>query len=66
MTTANETIPGWRVFRSDKGRLWATREEPFDEAAQKVAWRTVDADDELGLARAIAEQESRAKLVRFA
>ncbi|MET8161500.1 hypothetical protein ABZT47_34515 [Sphaerisporangium sp. NPDC005289] len=55
--------PGWRVWRSDAGRWWATREQPYDEVAEKAgAWRTVDADDELSLARAIAEQESIADL----
>jgi hypothetical protein len=60
---AGEQVPGWRIFQSDKGRLWATREKPYDEAAEKAgAWRTVDADDELQLCRAIAEQESIAEL----
>ncbi len=59
----NGPQPGWRVFTSDVGRLWATREQPFDRAAQyEGAWRTVDGDDEIALARAIAEQESRADL----
>jgi hypothetical protein len=54
---------GWRVFTSDRGRLWATREQPFGRAAQYAgAARTVDGDDEIALARAIAEQESRADL----
>jgi hypothetical protein len=58
-----ETLPGWRVFRSTAGRWWATREQPYDEVAEEAgAWRTVDGDDELELARAIAEQESRATL----
>ncbi|MCW2876344.1 MAG: hypothetical protein JWQ95_444 [Sphaerisporangium sp.] len=48
---------------SDAGRWWATREQPYDEAAEKAgAGRTVDADDELELYRAIAEQESIADL----
>ncbi|GII77485.1 hypothetical protein Sru01_24670 [Sphaerisporangium rufum] len=54
----------WRVFRSDHGRLWATRERVFTGAAQfEGAARTVDGDDHLALARAIAEQESIATLV---
>ena len=24
-------IPGWRVIRSDAGRFWASRVEPFPE-----------------------------------
>jgi len=56
-------ITGWRVWRSDAGRLWATRERQFGRAAEYAgACRTVDADDEIGLAKAIAEQESRAEL----
>ncbi|MEV7966306.1 hypothetical protein AB0O34_10025 [Sphaerisporangium sp. NPDC088356] len=54
---------GWHIFRSDKGRLWATRDRPFSDAEDKAgAWRTVDADDELALAREIAKQESIAEL----
>ncbi|MDH2425815.1 hypothetical protein [Sphaerisporangium sp. TRM90804] len=54
---------GWRLFRSDAGRLWATRAQPYDSAAEEAgAWRTVDADDELALCQAIAEQESIAAL----
>ncbi|MFC4585268.1 hypothetical protein [Sphaerisporangium corydalis] len=62
-THPKEPIPGWRIFRSDQGRLWATRERPYNETAEKAgAWRTVDADDEPGLCRAIAEQESVAEM----
>jgi hypothetical protein len=59
--TSVDAPPGWRVFRSDKGRFWATREEPYPEPEQ-TAWRTVDADDLTTLCRTIAEQESRAEL----
>ncbi|MFC6085707.1 hypothetical protein [Sphaerisporangium aureirubrum] len=56
---SDETAPRWRVFRSDTGRWWATREDPFDQTQQAAgAARTVDADDELALARAMAEQEA--------
>ncbi|MFC7380908.1 hypothetical protein [Sphaerisporangium rhizosphaerae] len=62
-TQAIETIPGWRIFKSDTGRLWATREVQYDKAAEKAgAWRTVDADDLTTLCSAIAEQESLATL----
>jgi hypothetical protein len=55
--------PGWRIFQSTAGRWWGTREQPFDAAADEAgAWRTVDADDELTLRRAIAEQENLAAL----
>lgn len=61
--TTDETPLGWRVFRSDAGRFWASREQPFGPSAQgSGAARTVDGDDELALARAIAEQESIAAL----
>ncbi|MFC4590994.1 hypothetical protein [Sphaerisporangium corydalis] len=60
------TPTGWRVFRSSAGRFWATRERAYDEAGEASgAWRTVDADDEIALCRAIAEQEARAELARF-
>ncbi|XVQ83177.1 hypothetical protein ACQP2K_30685 [Microbispora siamensis] len=56
-------ITGWRIMRSDAGRWWATRERRFGRAAEGAgAARCVDADDELGLVRAIAEQESIADL----
>lgn len=61
--TSEDVPAGWRVFQSTAGRWWATRERPFDEAEDQAgAWRTVDGDDEITLARAIAEQESRAAL----
>lgn len=60
-TTADQAPCAWRVFRSDKGRWWACRTEPFTRLQEHAgAARTVDADNELGLARAMAEQESRA------
>lgn len=53
---------GWRIIRSDEGRWWASREQPFHEAAQEAgAHRTVDADDEAGLVAAIAVQEHAAE-----
>ncbi|GIH71445.1 hypothetical protein [Sphaerimonospora thailandensis] len=54
---------GWRIMRSDVGRLWASREQPFPPAAEQAgAYRTVDGDDLRELCRAIAEQESLAEL----
>ncbi|WP_262843395.1 hypothetical protein, partial [Sphaerisporangium corydalis] len=63
-TWPGATIPaGWRVFRSDAGRWWATRERRFDPAAERTgAARTVDGDDQVALCRVIAEQESAAAL----
>ncbi|MEV7804954.1 hypothetical protein AB0O28_18595 [Microbispora sp. NPDC088329] len=61
-TDAPPTTPGWRIMRSDTGRLWATRERPFTVAEEAAgAYRTVDGDDALQLARAIAHQESVAE-----
>ncbi|MBX6381692.1 MAG: hypothetical protein IRZ07_01770 [Microbispora sp.] len=57
------THSGWRVWRSDAGRWWATRERPFSIAAEEAgAYRTVDGDDLGELCRVIAEQESLADL----
>ncbi|OPG13116.1 hypothetical protein [Microbispora sp. GKU 823] len=52
---------GWRILRSDAGRLWATRERPFDLAAERAgAFRTVDGDDLAQLHAEIAQQERTA------
>ncbi|MEU7912526.1 hypothetical protein [Microbispora bryophytorum] len=57
------TESAWRIWRSDAGRWWATRERPFDVAAEEAgAHRTVDGDDLDELRRVIAEQESLADL----
>ncbi|XVQ84976.1 hypothetical protein ACQP2K_40195 [Microbispora siamensis] len=56
-------VTPWRVWRSDVGRWWATRERPFGFAAEEAgAHRTVDGDDLDELCRVIAEQESLADL----
>ncbi|MEV6984893.1 hypothetical protein AB0M95_27030 [Sphaerisporangium sp. NPDC051017] len=62
--SAHEAVPpGWRAFRSNTGRWWATRERPWPRSvAGTGVERTVDGDDEIALARAIAEQEARAAL----
>ncbi|MFC6084370.1 hypothetical protein [Sphaerisporangium aureirubrum] len=61
--TAAEQPRQWHIFRSDTGRWWATRTEPFSQAQQRAgAARTVDGDDEVTVCRAIAEQESTAAL----
>ncbi|MCW2880004.1 MAG: hypothetical protein JWQ95_4104, partial [Sphaerisporangium sp.] len=26
---SSEHVRGWRIFQSDQGRLWATREQPY-------------------------------------
>lgn len=54
-------IPGWRTFRSDGGRLWASREEPFSAEAEKAgAFRTVDGKDDYELRTAVKDAEQRA------
>jgi hypothetical protein len=54
---------GWRVWRSDAGRYWATRMDAFSRAAERAgAARTVDGDTLPTLCRSIAEQESTAAL----
>ena len=57
--TANHaTVPGWRIWRSDAGRWWATRNNPFPRSAEAIgAARTVDADTVDQLREVIAEQE---------
>lgn len=56
----------WHMWRSDAGRWWATRARPFDPADEyEGAYRTVDADTQLDLARAIAQQESVAAVRIF-
>ncbi|MFF4771341.1 hypothetical protein ACFY05_00625 [Microtetraspora fusca] len=56
---------GWRIMRSDVGRLWATRERPFPSAEEEAgAHRTVDAGDLVELCQVIAAQECIAEGVR--
>ena len=59
---ARPVFAGWRIMRSDAGRLWATRERPFPVAVEEAgAYRTVDADDLVALCQAIAVQEGIAE-----
>jgi hypothetical protein len=53
-------FPGWRVGRSDAGRLWATRtgrnrSRPRGAAAEWAM--TVDADDAAGLRETLTRQQ---------
>lgn len=59
--------PQWSLWRSDRGRWWATRLRPFSLAAEVIAqaYRTVDADDLITIARLIAEQEARAAIADY-
>ncbi|XVQ83796.1 hypothetical protein ACQP2K_33925 [Microbispora siamensis] len=62
-TATGTEFAGWRIMRSDAGRFWASREQPFSPAAEEAgACRTVDADDLRELCQAIAHQESLAEL----
>ncbi|WP_055477919.1 hypothetical protein [Sphaerimonospora mesophila] len=62
-TTPGAEFAGWRIMRSDEGRLWASRQRPFSpEAEQAGAYRTVDGDNLRALCQAIAEQESLAEM----
>ncbi|WP_406311447.1 hypothetical protein OHA77_22010 [Streptosporangium sp. NBC_01639] len=56
-------IPGWRVIRSDAGRYWASREEPFadDSAWGRPPFRTVDADTFDSLRAEVTQQETAAQ-----
>lgn len=61
--TPEDMLRGWRVFRSDRGRLWACREQPFSRAAEFAgAARTVEADDKPELCARVAAQEALAKV----
>ncbi|WP_202638280.1 hypothetical protein [Bailinhaonella thermotolerans] len=55
-----EEFPGWVVWRSDAGRVWATSRRGLsgEEMAEGCA-RVVDGDDPGGLAAVLREQEVR-------
>lgn len=62
VVTARPVFAGWRIMRSDAGRFWATREQPFSRTIEDAgAHRTVDADDLVKLCQAIAVQEGIAE-----
>ncbi len=63
VTTPVSTIPGWRVIRSDAGRYWASREQPFpgDTAWGRPPFRTVDADTFGDLKAEVDRQEAAAR-----
>ncbi|MFI7049014.1 hypothetical protein [Streptosporangium sandarakinum] len=65
-TTSEFAIPGWRVIRSDAGRLWASRVKPFPSHAMQgpldvPPFRTVDADTFEQLQAETATQEEAAR-----
>ena len=51
-------FPDWRLWKSDEGRLWATR---VGKDPKPPGWwaKTVDADTPAELGETIAEQEKR-------
>ncbi|MGW4421647.1 hypothetical protein [Streptosporangium sp. NPDC004631] len=55
-------IPGWRVIRSDAGRFWASRVEPFPCETEWYAppFRTVDGDTFEQLRAEVERQEEAA------
>ncbi|GAA3096926.1 hypothetical protein [Streptosporangium carneum] len=59
-------IPGWRTIRSDAGRYWASRRQPFPNGSEwdGPPYRTVDADTFDGLRAMVALQEEAALHVR--
>ncbi|GHE42039.1 hypothetical protein GCM10017673_50300 [Streptosporangium violaceochromogenes] len=59
-------IPGWRVIRSDAGRLWASRETPFPGEGEwdGPPYRTVDADTFEQLRAEVERQEAAAETAR--
>lgn len=61
----DEAIPGWRVIRSDAGRFWASRVEPFPQETEWYAppFRTVDGDTFERLRAEVAAQEEAAERV---
>ncbi|MEU0518274.1 hypothetical protein [Streptosporangium sp. NPDC006007] len=52
-------FPGWRIWRSSAGRLWATRNGRHltEEEVSRGLHQMVDADDVPGLARLLRDQE---------
>ncbi|MGW5259722.1 hypothetical protein ACWEQG_02025 [Microbispora sp. NPDC004025] len=61
-TAPPAAIPGWRIWQSDAGRWWATRDRPFTAPQMKAgAERTVDADEADQLTEKVAVQEARAE-----
>ncbi|GAA3095134.1 hypothetical protein [Streptosporangium carneum] len=63
-TATSPAIPGWRVIRSDAGRYWASRQEPFpctaaeDTSLHRPPFRTVDADTFADLQAEVGRQEA--------
>jgi hypothetical protein len=57
MTGIRAAFPRWNVWRSDEGRLWATRNDPLPPSRWPDGYAlTVTADDGLALREAIIRQ----------
>ncbi|GHH70515.1 hypothetical protein GCM10017673_22520 [Streptosporangium violaceochromogenes] len=65
VVTSGGVIPGWRVIRSDAGRFWASRVEPFPRETEWHAppFRTVDGDTLDELRAEVERQEEAARAV---
>lgn len=52
-------FPGWCIWRSSAGRLWATRNGRHltDEEVSRGLYQTIDADDVAELAQQLRDQE---------
>ena len=52
-------FPGWCIWRSSAGRLWATRNSRHltDEEVNRGLYQTIDADDVAELAQHLRDQE---------
>lgn len=61
-----DAMPGWRVIRSDAGRLWASRVQPFPGEGEwdGPPFRTVDADTFEQLRAEVARQEEAGRVSR--
>ncbi|MFC4006702.1 hypothetical protein ACFOY2_05685 [Nonomuraea purpurea] len=55
-----KAFPGWRIWRSSAGRLWATRNgrRLSQQEVDDGLCQTIDADDVAQLAERLKEQEA--------
>lgn len=60
LAAVRDQHPGWRIWASDKGRLWATRTRDCGiPVKMPYGWAlTIDADDAASMGREIERQES--------
>ncbi|MGS2645794.1 hypothetical protein [Streptosporangium sp. G12] len=56
-----QKFTGWTIWRSDTGRLWATRHAPITDAQDRAGCvRMVDADTPADLFKLLVDQNERA------